>query len=284
LDARGTYTLAARGIDSFGFSLSPPIAERAGRVLVLEPDDQRRALLRRLLEHEGYDCVFLPDGDELLRLTAEYEPDLILLAANLAGASARELVEELRDMEPRLHYPVILLGTAADEHDVARGLLAGADDFVADVAREQELYARIRVQLRNKRFYDTLARVRSERDNLRRDSQTDALTGLVNRRSLQAEVLSRCQARECFGVLFMDLDHFKSVNDRFGHEWATECWLRWAVCSRRPYAPVTWSGATAVKSSSASSPVRGPNPRVWWPSACGGRSRPCCRRRAGAPR
>ncbi len=175
-------------------------------------------MLREQLDHEGYDCVFLPDGDELLRLTAEYEPDLILLAADLPGVSGLELVGDLRAMDPRMHYPVILIGTAADEQAVARGLLAGADDFVADAERLQELRARIRVQMRNKRFYDALERVRNERDNLRRDSQTDPLTGLLNRRSLQAEVSSRCQARERFGVLFMDLDHFKSVNDRFGHE------------------------------------------------------------------
>ena len=204
--------------DSVKLSSNPPIAERAGRVLVVEPETERRADLRTLLEHEGYDSVFLPDGDELLRLTAEYEPDLILLAADLPGMSGLELVGDLRAMDPRNHYPVILLGTAADEQEVARGLLAGADDFVPDPERQQELRARIRVQLRNKRFYDALERVRNERDNLRRDSQTDPLTGLLNRRSLQAEVLSRCEARERFGVLFMDLDHFKSVNDRFGHE------------------------------------------------------------------
>jgi two-component system cell cycle response regulator len=204
--------------DSVTLSSSPPIAERAGRVLVVEPEAERRADLRKLLEHEGYDSVFLPDGDELLRLTAEYEPDLILLAADLPGMSGLELVGDLRAMDPRNHYPVILLGTAADEEEVARGLLAGADDFVPDPERQQELRARIRVQLRNKRFYDALERVRNERDTLRRDSQTDPLTGLLNRRSLHAEVTSRCQARERFGVLFMDLDHFKSVNDRFGHE------------------------------------------------------------------
>ncbi|HYP90267.1 MAG TPA: diguanylate cyclase [Polyangiaceae bacterium] len=185
---------------------------------MVEPEPERRAMLRALLEQEGYDSVFLPDGDELLRLTAEYEPDLILLAADLPSMSGLELVGDLRAMDPRLHYPVILLGTAADEEDVARGLLAGADDFVPDPERQQELRARIRVQLRNKRFYDALQRVRSERDNLRRDSQTDPLTGLLNRRSLHAEVSSRCETRDRFGVLFMDLDHFKSVNDRFGHE------------------------------------------------------------------
>jgi two-component system, cell cycle response regulator len=141
-----------------------------------------------------------------------------LLATDLPGVSGLELVGDLRAMDPRVHYPVILIGTAADEEDVARGLLAGADDFLYDNGRVQELRARIRVQLRNKRFHDALERVRNERDTLRRDSQTDPLTGLLNRRSLQAEVTSRCQAKERFGVLFMDLDHFKSVNDRYGHE------------------------------------------------------------------
>jgi len=175
-------------------------------------------MLRSELEHDGYECVFLPDGDELLRVTAEYQPDLILLAADLPGVSGLELVGDLRAMDPRLHYPVILIGTHASEDEVARGLLAGADDFIADAERVQELRARIRVQLRNKRFYDALERVRNERDNLRRDSQTDPLTGLLNRRSLQSEISSRCQARERFGLLFMDLDHFKSVNDRYGHD------------------------------------------------------------------
>jgi two-component system, cell cycle response regulator len=210
--------LPPRAVDSVKLSSNPPIAERAGRVLVVEPETERRADLRKLLEQEGYDSVFLPDGDELLRLTAEYEPDLILLAADLPGMSGLELVGDLRAMDPRNHYPVILLGTAADEDEVARGLLAGADDFVPDPERRQELRARIRVQLRNKRFHDALERVRNERDTLRRDSQTDPLTGLLNRRSLHAEVLSRCEAGERFGLLFMDLDHFKSVNDRFGHE------------------------------------------------------------------
>jgi two-component system cell cycle response regulator len=210
--------VASNPLDALRLSSNPPIAERAGRVLVVEPEPARRSTLRTLLEQEGYDAVFLPDGDELLRLTTEYEPDLILLAADLPGVSGLELVGDLRAMDPRQHYPVILLGTLSDEEEVARGLLAGADDFVADPERQQELRARIRVQLRNKRFYDALQRVRHERDTLRKDARTDALTGLLNRRSLQADVSVRIEARDGFGVLFMDLDHFKSVNDRFGHE------------------------------------------------------------------
>jgi two-component system, cell cycle response regulator len=204
--------------DFLRLSTNPPIAERAGRILVVDPDGERRALVRSMLDSEGYEAVYLSDGDEVLRLTSEYEPDLILLAAELPSGSGLELCGELRASDPRRHYPVLLLGDDNEEHSAARGLLAGADDFMAHPIREVELRARIRVQLRNKRFYDALERLRDERDSLRRDAQIDPLTNVLNRRSLEASVRQRCQLRERFGVLFLDLDHFKQVNDRFGHD------------------------------------------------------------------
>src|SRR3954469_18002740 len=204
--------------DSLRLSTNPPIAERAGRILVVDPNPDRRALVRRILEAEGYEAVYLADGDEALRLTSEYEPDLILLAVELPSGSGLELCGELRASDPRRHYPVLLLGDDAEEQSAARGLLAGADDFMSHPVREVELRARIRVQLRNKRFYDALERLRDERDSLRRDAQIDPLTNVLNRRSLEATVRQRCLLRERFGVLFLDLDHFKQVNDRFGHD------------------------------------------------------------------
>jgi two-component system cell cycle response regulator len=199
-------------------STAPPIIERPGRVLVVEPSPQRREKLRGMLGQEGYECVLLEDGDDLLRLTVEFEPDLLLIAVELPSASGLELCGDVRAIDPTRHIPTILLGENADERAVAAGLLAGADDFVCDIDRLLELRARVHVQLRNKRQFDTLQRVRSERDTLRRDVQIDALTGLLNRRALETGVAERCAARERFGVLFMDLDHFKSINDRFGHE------------------------------------------------------------------
>ncbi|HKO51282.1 MAG TPA: diguanylate cyclase [Polyangiaceae bacterium] len=199
-------------------SLNPPLAERAGRILVVDPDEQRRTLVRSMLDAEGYQAVYLSDGDEALRLTSEYEPDLILLAVELPRGSGLELCGQIRASDPRRHYPVLLLGKDDEEQSAARGLLAGADDFMAHPIREVELRARVRVQLRNKRFYDALERLRDERDSLRRDAQIDPLTNVLNRRSLEASMQQRCQLRERFGVLFLDLDHFKQVNDRFGHD------------------------------------------------------------------
>jgi two-component system cell cycle response regulator len=192
--------------------------ERPGRVVIVEPSAERRKQLRKMLESDGCECVLLADGDELLRVCAEFEPDLLLVAVNLPSGSGLELCGDVRASDPGRHQPLILLGEGADQRQVAAGLLAGADDFVVALDRTEELRARIHVQLRNKRLLDTLQRVRSERDLLRRDAQIDALTGLLNRRSLESEADERWKARDRFGILFMDLDHFKSVNDRYGHE------------------------------------------------------------------
>jgi ElaB/YqjD/DUF883 family membrane-anchored ribosome-binding protein len=87
-------------------SFAGKTAAELGKEIDIEIEDnaaallagERRDMLRELLEMEGYDCVFLPDGDELLRLTAEYEPDLILLAADLPSMSGLELVGDLRGL------------------------------------------------------------------------------------------------------------------------------------------------------------------------------------------
>ena len=199
-------------------STAPPIVERPGRVIVVEPSVERRERLRAMLAQEGYESVLLEDGDDLLRLSVEFQPDLLLIAVELPNASGLELCGDVRASDPTRHIPTILLGHRDDERAVAAGLLAGADDFIFDLERAQEFRARVHVQLRNKRFFDTLQRVRNERDTLRRDVQIDALTGLLNRRALESGVAERCNSHERFGVLFMDLDHFKSINDRFGHE------------------------------------------------------------------
>src|SRR5258708_31397734 len=95
--------------DMLRFSTNPPIAERAARILVVDPDDERRELVQSMLESEGYEAVYLCDGDEVLRLISEYEPDLILLAVSLPTGSGLELCGALRASDPRRHYPVLLL-------------------------------------------------------------------------------------------------------------------------------------------------------------------------------
>lgn len=201
--------------DLVRLSINP--SERAGRIILVEPEPARREALLRLLEAEGYQLRAVSTADEAVRARAQLEPDLILCSAS-TGASPLELTTRLRSGGGTAQPLVILVGRDADEQTIAAALYAGADDYVADLSRSAELCARIRVQLRNRRTLETLQRLRSERDLLRQDAQVDPLTGVMNRRSLESAVHERCASGNRFGVLFMDIDCFKSVNDRYGHQ------------------------------------------------------------------
>src|SRR5690348_16933829 len=100
-------------------SSSPPIMERSARVLIVEADAERRTELEAMLRADGYETLCMSDADEVLRLAAEYEPDLVLLNATLPGTTGVEVCGELKASDPRRHYPVVLLSyDAPDEMTV----------------------------------------------------------------------------------------------------------------------------------------------------------------------
>ena len=200
--------------DLVRLSINP--SERPGRIVLVEEEPVRRESLVRLLEPEGYQVLTVASADEVYAAGSALEADLILYSS-AASENPLDLMTRLRTGYGPAQPLVILVGSGADEQTIATALYAGADDYVSDIARSDELRARIRVQLRNRRTLETLQRLRSERDLLRHDAQVDPLTGLMNRRSLEAAVQERCESGKRFGVLFMDIDHFKSVNDRYGH-------------------------------------------------------------------
>ncbi len=178
---------------------------------------------------------------DIRRCVENGEVDLLLIDMNLPDMAAFELCGELRSTDADRQTPIMLLSAeAAQETLVVRALLCGADDCFAGILAEQrsaELQARIRVQLRNRRERNRLSRVRKERDDYRREAVVDTLTGLPNRRSLGG-ALERMVARgRPFGVLFVDVDHFKSINDGFGHAIGDEVLRVLAQCIRRTMRP-----------------------------------------------
>ena len=196
-------------------SNAPSIVERKECILVVHEDPGARERLKKLMQGDGYDTVVLASADTVISEVGQNVPDLILF--DVMMASGLPLCGQLRMLEPTRDVPIILTSEmAAEEELVAKGLLAGADDYVA-AERPTELRARVRVQLRNKRYRDALHRVRGEREAFRHQAAVDPLTGLLNRRSLADIISEKVIAGEPVAVLFIDIDHFKSVNDRFGH-------------------------------------------------------------------
>ena len=190
--------------------------EAAPRVLIVDDSPERSAVVAAALRRDGYEVRSLPSVEGVIDALEAFEPDLAVLASSDA-IDGVALCGELRAREAGKHTPVILVGHDRSEDDIAHALLAGADDYISSPERTVELSARVRVQLRTKRMLDALTRLRAERDNFRREATHDPLTGLLNRRALE-DAVTLCVARgEPCTVLFLDIDHFKSINDTFGH-------------------------------------------------------------------
>lgn len=217
------------------FSHLPKAApERGESVLCVHEDELSRRWLADIMRKEGYDVDETGSTTEAILMVAQLQPDLVLLALDGSGPSGLELCGELRMLEVSRDVPIVLVSREpATEEAVARGLLAGADDYVAAWQRPTELRARVRVQLRNKRYRDALRRVRGERETFRRQAAIDPLTGLLNRRSLSQIIEEKVSAGEMFAVLFIDADHFKAVNDRLGHAIGDTVLRNIADCLRR---------------------------------------------------
>src|SRR5258708_37287461 len=111
-------------------STAPPTGEQRPRVLVILDDGDIRTELHELLEAEGYEVISVGDTDEVFRLAAEFEPDIIIIDVDLPSSSGFEICGELRASDLQHQTPIVLAGATMDEDTIARSLFAGAHDYV----------------------------------------------------------------------------------------------------------------------------------------------------------
>jgi two-component system, cell cycle response regulator len=188
--------------------------------MVVVSGEERESMLRNLCAAERFEFISVRDPELLLRQADVLAPDLLLLDESLTNVSGLEICADLRATEGFRHIPVVILTDAPPAPlRVAAALLSGADDYTSTAEEfRPELRARIHVQLRNKRYRDALSRLRNERNELRTRASKDSLTGALGRRALEQAVQTEFDAESQFAVLFADIDHFKSVNDTYGHQ------------------------------------------------------------------
>lgn len=199
------------------FSTRPPLIQ-ARRVLVVDDDRDRRTLLAKMMRDEGYEVDELGDGDRLLDHCAIVPPDLILLDIELPSANGIELCGDLRMNEATRTTPIIMITAEhLDEASAVRCLMAGADDYMCTPLRLKELKARVHVQLRNRRDREMLRWTQQQHATLRTAVRLDALTGVANRRAGDEAIARALGSGEAVMLLLADVDHFKAVNDNFGH-------------------------------------------------------------------
>jgi DNA-binding response OmpR family regulator len=116
-------------------------------VLIADDDPDILSLVRLRLERAGYDVLAAQDGEQALSAALERPPDLVLLDVMMPKLDGHEVTERLRGNEATRHVPVILLTARVQEADIARGVHAGADDYVAKPFSTHELRDRVHAAL-----------------------------------------------------------------------------------------------------------------------------------------
>jgi diguanylate cyclase (GGDEF)-like protein len=196
------------------------------RVLLVEDDRLQADVTTEMLRKSGYDVSWANDGISAIKMVKASKPDIILLDLMLPGLDGYEVCRWLKLEEATKGIPVIMLTIKKELSDKISGLQIGADDFLPKPYDELELNARIYASLRTKSLQDELKTKNKQLEDLLYKVEymaiTDALTGLYNRRRFH-DVLTKEFERSkrytnAFSIIMLDLDHFKPVNDDYGHQ------------------------------------------------------------------
>ena len=188
------------------------------RILVV---DERKSSIDRIETalSSQHTIEVVENPQEALLRAAEGNFDLLMLSLEFKNFDGLRLVGQVRSLERTRHVPILLVTDPGEDARLLRGLDLGANDYVLRTADKNEMIARVRSQVRRKRYAEKL------RDNVQYSMEmalTDPLTGLFNRRYMETHVgtlVERSAARgKSLSLLILDIDYFKSINDNFGHD------------------------------------------------------------------
>jgi two-component system cell cycle response regulator len=230
IDELRTRAVASRDY-GIGDPLAAAAAETGQNAHVLIVDDRASSYERLASALSQYHRVDIePDPHQALIRAAEEAFDLVLVSLDLEGHDGLRLCSQLRSLDRTRHIAILALAGPDDRARVLRGLDIGVGDFLVRPVDRNELLARVRTQVRRKRFTDRL------RESVQASLElavTDALTGLHNRRYLDSHLNALFEDAVARGrqisVLLLDIDRFKSINDTYGHDGGDEVLREFAL-------------------------------------------------------
>jgi diguanylate cyclase (GGDEF)-like protein len=189
------------------------------KILVAEDESVTRGGIVALLKKWGYDVRETDNGLAAWQVLQESDaPRLAVVDWMMPGMDGAQLCRTVRQFMPEPYTYILLLTARNEQEDIVRGLDAGADDYVTKPFNAHELQMRLRAGTRILELQNELIAARETR---RQQATHDVLTGALNRRTvlegLQRQLSRAQRERTSVGVILMDLDHFKLINDTYGH-------------------------------------------------------------------
>jgi len=189
------------------------------KVLVADDSAVSRKLVELTLSEKQYSLVFAKSGGETLDLFAEHRPALVIVDWMMPDLTGLEICKHIRSRAQASYTYIILLTGKSEKESVVEGLAAGADDYLTKPFHHEELIARVGVGLR---IIGLQREIEAKNLLLKELSLTDALTSLPNRRAIEDWATRQLSGAARYGFSFWvalaDLDHFKRVNDTYGHD------------------------------------------------------------------
>jgi two-component system cell cycle response regulator len=189
------------------------------RILIAEDDAISRTLLERTLQRAGYEVISVENGAQAMaELVKQDAPRLALLDWIMPEMDGVEVCREVRRRKEHAYTYLILLSSRESKEDIVAGLESGADDYLTKPFDVDELKARLRTGQRILELEDHLVEAR---ESMRFQATHDLLTSLWNRgvivELMSHEIMRSRRERSCTALMMCDIDHFKSVNDLYGH-------------------------------------------------------------------
>lgn len=211
------------------------------RVLLADDEPVQRMLIGRMLTRAGYEVVSAEDGAQALKLMQEGNITLLVTDWEMPNLDGIGLCRAVRSMQvPYYIYTIVVTSRDAVEH-VVMGLQSGADDYLSKPVTEPELLARLNT---GKRLVEMERSLRAANEENRRLSITDALTGVYNRRYLMEQLQRELERAQRYGhplsLFLCDVDHFKRINDSFGHQCGDETLVKFAQSLRGCLRDTDW--------------------------------------------
>jgi len=200
------------------------------RVLLADPSETLAGKVQSYLAEDGHVTHHVKTGAEAL-VMAETEPfDLLIVSLHLGQEDGLRLCSQFRSQDDTRHVPILLLLDDEDLPRLPKGLEIGVTDYLIKPIDRNELRARTRTQIRRRRYHDKL------RDMLQRSvalAYTDTLTSIYNRRYMNAhldrKIIEIADTVKPVSVLMFDIDHFKMINDTYGHKAGDEVLIELAA-------------------------------------------------------